>query len=123
MAGVIVRRDLTFSEFLRAYNEEECRKELFESRFDRGIRPSDYEHTLASAWALESLRHGSVLPDILPFLDPDGIPEYIITTHPEIVSLESFPITTNAYQIARTELLQSSLISRDKTTKKVLLHH
>ena len=122
MAGVIIRRDLTFSEFLRTYDEEESRLELFESRFDRPVRRSGYEHTLASVWALESLKHGAVLLDVLSFLDPDGIQEYIITSHPEIVSLESFPRTTNAYQVARTELLQCSLIFRDKTSKKILSH-
>ena len=62
--------------------------------------------------------HGAVLLDVFSFLDPDGIQEYIITSHPDVVSLESFPKTANAYQIARTELLQSSLIFREKTTKK-----
>lgn len=112
MAGVIVRRDLTFEEFAKTYNEEEGREELFQLRLSQGKRRSGYEHTIASVWALESLKYGRTLLEVLSFLDPDGIPEMILTNHPEVVSQDTFPKTSISYQKARTELLQSSLISR-----------
>ncbi|KAL9042200.1 MAG: hypothetical protein Q9214_003856, partial [Letrouitia sp. 1 TL-2023] len=119
MAGVIIRRDLSFDEFVRTYNEEECRKEMFQLNLGHQNRRFGYEHTLASVWALDSLKRGRSLLEVLSFLDPDGIPEALLTTHPEIISLETFPKSLFSYHTARTELLQYSLISRIAETIQV----
>ncbi|GME43675.1 putative tetratricopeptide repeat domain-containing protein [Neofusicoccum parvum] len=81
MAGIITRRDLSFTEFLAAYDERESQEELFDTRMENPLqrRVSVYQHTLASVWALESLKHGRALLDVLSFLDPDEIPEPILT--------------------------------------------
>ncbi|KAL9631983.1 MAG: hypothetical protein Q9164_005590, partial [Protoblastenia rupestris] len=105
MAGIIVRRNLTFDEFTETYNEEEGREELLQLRFSQGMRQSGYEHTLASVWALESLKQGRTLLEVLAFLDPDGVKETILTSSPESVSLDGYPETSISYQRARTELL------------------
>lgn len=135
MAGIITRRDLSFTEFLAAYDEREERERLFGTRMD--IKPiprrvSTYEHTLASVWALESLKHGRALLDVLSFLDPDGVPEAVLTAYlsrkgssswvsvPPL--LHDYPRSASEYQRARTELLQSSLISRERTSKSVAVH-
>ena len=120
MAGVIVRRDLTFDEFAKTYSEEEGREELLQLRLSQGKRRSGYEHTIASVWALESLKHSRTLLEVLSFLDPDRIQETILTTHPEVVSLANFPKTSISYQRARTELQQSSLIGRN--AEKIQVH-
>ena len=120
MAGVIVRRDLSFDEFTKTYNEEEGREELLQLRLSKEKRRSGYEHTVASVWALESLKHSRTLLEILSFLDADGIQETILTTQPELVSVGTFPKTSISYQKARTELLQSSLIS--KTAERIQVH-
>lgn len=120
MAGVIVRRDLSFDEFTKSYNEEEGREELLQLRLSQGKRRSGYEHTVASVWALESLKHSRTLLEILSFLDPDGIQEIILTTQPGAVSVGTFPKTSLSFQKARTELLQSSLISRN--AEKIQVH-
>lgn len=119
MAGVIIRRDLSFDEFVRAYNEEESRKEMLQLSLGHQNRLLGYSHTLASVWALDSLKRGRGLLEVLSFLDPDGIPETILTTRPETVSLETFPKSLFSYQTARTELLQCSLISRTAETIQV----
>ena len=120
MAGIIVRRDLTFDEFTEPYNEEEGREELLQLQFSQGMRQSGYEHTLASVWALESLKHGRTLLEVLAFLDPDGVQETILTSSSEAVSLDGYPRTSISYQRARTELLQSSLISR--SSERIHVH-
>lgn len=120
MAGIIVRRDLTFEEFARTYNEEESREELMQLRLDQRRSRSGYEHTLASVWALESLKHGRALLEVLSFLDPDRIQEGILTSHPDVVTVNTYPKTNNAYQKARTELHQSSLITRN--AEKIQVH-
>lgn len=132
MAGIITRRDLSFTEFLAAYDERESQEELFDTRMENPLqrRVSVYQHTLASVWALESLKHGRALLDVLSFLDPDEIPEPILTaflsrktssaTDPPL--LHDYPRSASEYQRARTELLQSSLISRQRTTKSISVH-
>ena len=122
MAGVIIRRDLTFAEFLKSYDEEGSHEELFNLHVGQRARGPGYGHTLASVWALESLRHGPALLDVLAFLDPDGTQERILTTSPNFAVLDDFPKSAIAYQRARTELLQSSLVARDKTAEKLVVH-
>lgn len=119
MAGVIIRRDLSYDEFVRTYNEEESRKEMLQLSLGHQNRRFGYLHTLASVWALDSLKRGRSLLEVLSFLDPDGIPETILTSRPESVSLETFPKSLFSYQTARTELLQCSLISRTAETIQV----
>ena len=121
MAGVIIRRDLTFSEFLETYDEEESHAELFATSSLKRSQ-SGYLHTLASVWALESLRHGATLLDVCSLLDADGIQEYVLTSYPDSAPSTSYPRTSSTYQKARTELLQSSLISRDRSSQKILVH-
>lgn len=53
MAGVITRLDLTFAEFLRTYDEEESRAELLGLQLEHPSHRAGYEHTIASAWAIE----------------------------------------------------------------------
>lgn len=123
MAGVIIRHDLTFDEFSKTYDEEESREALLQLQYSRPKLRVDYEHTtIASVWALESLKHGRTLLEVLSFLDPDEIHEVILTTHADVVSLANFPKASSAYQTARTELLQCSLISRDKAAEKIQVH-
>lgn len=120
MAGIILRREYSFEEFVKTYSEEESRKELMQLRLDQPRNRSGYEHTLASVWALESLNHGRALLEIMSFLDPDRIQEGILTTHLDAVAVDGFPKTIVAYHRARTELLQSSLITRN--AEKLQVH-
>lgn len=120
MAGIIVRRDLTFTEFTKAYTEEEGRREMLQLNLVPPGRRTGYEDTIASVWALESLKRGKALLEVLSFLDPDGILESILTTDLKSASLEKFPESLFAYQTARTELLQCSLITR--TVDKIQVH-
>jgi NB-ARC domain len=122
MAGVITRRDLSFMEFLQAYEEEEYREELLNLRLESPGRRTGYEHTLASVWAVEKLEHAGTLLDVLSLLDPDSIPERILTTRPGDAALEGFPSAATAYQRARSELLRSSLVSRDRNANSLVIH-
>lgn len=123
MASVIIRRDLSYSEFIESYDEEGGHEELFKLRFDKWNQPSDYKKTIWSVWALETLKHSSELLDVIAFMDPDGIWEYILTKpSTKLPLLPSFPRSSAAYQRARTELLQSSLISKDSSGKKLVVH-
>jgi hypothetical protein len=124
MAGVIARRDLSFSEFLQVYDEESSHKDLFNLHFPYASDGSGYQHTLASVWALETLNESTTLLDILSLLDSDGIQERILEgpRGAASLSLAGYPMTNAAYQVARTELQTRSLITRDRGTKKMTMH-
>ncbi|KAF2969761.1 hypothetical protein GQX73_g3870 [Xylaria multiplex] len=120
MASVIIRQDLTYKEFVENYDQEEARRELFQERFDTR---NPYKKTVWSVWALENLKSGRTLLNILSMFDPDGVPEYILTRHVARLTLpDSFPREVSAYHRARTELLQSSLITKDSTAQNILVH-
>ncbi|KAL1638140.1 hypothetical protein SLS58_008977 [Diplodia intermedia] len=132
MAGIITRRDLSFAEFLTAYDERESQDDLFKTKMEYPLtcRNPGYGHTLASVWALESLKHGRALLDVLSFLDPDQIPESILTAflsrkpdsnNPPL--LHDYPRSNSEYRRARTELLRSSLISRQRTARSMTVHN
>ncbi|EED16512.1 NB-ARC and TPR domain protein [Talaromyces stipitatus ATCC 10500] len=129
MAGVIERRDLSFAEFLRIFNEEEdVRSKFFKMQIGNGsMRSSRYQHTLDTVWALEKLnKSSSILLDVLSVLDPDGIPEQILTGSmtelDEANITDEYPRTIEGYQDARTELLRSSLIARDRGANRITIH-
>ena len=122
MAGVIIRRALSFTEFVESYDEEEERAELLRLRYDQLNQPSKYKKTVWSVWALESLKHSGPLLDVISMLDPDGILEDVLNKPQDIPLLEGFPRTSSNYQKARTELLQSSLIMRDTSSKRIVVH-
>lgn len=122
MASIIIRRDLTYAEFVECYDEVSGHDELFQERYDKH-QSSSYKETIWSVWALESLRHSKPLLDVISMLDPDGTWEHTLMNPPaELPLLKSYPRTAFAYQKARTELLQSSLVSRDNSTQRLVVH-
>lgn len=62
------------------------------------------------------------LLDVLSLLDPEGIPGYILGTDESTFRWEGYPQDIMGYQEARTELLKSSLITRDRGAKKLFIH-
>lgn len=123
MAGVIDRKALSFAEFLRIFEEEDVRSKLFKTKLGSSKVRMGYEHTLDTVWALEKLsKSSSILLDVLSLLDPDGIPEKILQCTSPGVHAGPYPQTEAAYQEARSELLQSSLIARDRTANRITIH-
>lgn len=123
MAGVISRQDLTFSEFLLRYQKESAHADLFNLKVGPSKARAGYEHTIASVWALEHLEEGSqALLQAMSLLDPDSIPEYILEGNPAASTWSGYPLTNAEYQNARTELIQRSLIIRQKDSKTLSIH-
>lgn len=122
MAGAIVRCDYTFSEFLDLYRKESTHTELFKTHFSPARTRAGYEHTIASVWGLENLKESAALLDVLSMLDPDAILEYILDGNDVNGQLRGYPDNSEAYQKARTNLLKSSLITREKSTKTIVIH-
>jgi NB-ARC domain len=122
MAAWIVRQGLSFSDFVKTYEEEESHQELFDQKLHRKSRGSQYEHNIASVWALGSLRFGGVLLDTISFLDADGIHEKILNSNPHVVALNDYPRTATTYMKARAELIHSSIVSKDKHGERLIVH-
>ena len=117
LAGKINRQSLSFADILARYEEEETHDDLFS-----GPSRKDYNHTLLSVWDLEKLEHSSGLLDVIAFLDPVGIPEvYLETVRGELL-LSDYPTTLGSYHKARGELLDSSLITKDRSASKITIH-
>lgn len=123
MAGVINRRDYTFEEFLRHYNEKSF-ADLH--ALNPGWRDQVYTHNLASVFALEQLSRDSVsaatLLDVLSVLHADAIPETLFTSGTEQVMLTNFPTNEEEYQQARLDLTRRSLVTRNKQQLELRIH-
>ena len=127
VAAIILRGGLSFDEFVVSYKEEESHRAMFEDshhlKQSRKSGKTGYDHTLASVWALENLKHGAVvLLDTIAFLDSDGVHERILISYPHVVASKDYPRTASTYQKARGELFQSSLLTRDTAGERLIVH-
>jgi hypothetical protein len=121
IAGSILRRDMTFAEFVQEYDDPRSHNELFRQPVGNK-RKLGYEHTILSVWGIEKLKVSGDLLDVLSFLDPDGIPEQIFQDIAISTDMENFLNSQRKYENARAELLQSSMVSRHRTAKILVTH-
>ncbi|KAK0122810.1 hypothetical protein ONS96_009843 [Cadophora gregata f. sp. sojae] len=119
MASIIVTKQLSFSQFFDSYNERESQRELL--RFKDNLSLS-HEHTVASVWAFENLKYGRKLLNVLSMLDPDSIPERLLTNAISGINLPGYPTTANEYEHAKRELLACSLVTGNKQESKLFIH-
>ncbi|OBT70593.1 hypothetical protein VF21_10401, partial [Pseudogymnoascus sp. 05NY08] len=82
MAGVILARDLSFVEFLELYSGETERREILGISEGQSASLRRYNHTLGTVWALDDLKEGRALLEVISFLDPDSIPESLLEKNP-----------------------------------------
>lgn len=121
LAGLIARKDISFQEFINDYGNEDQLQEMLNHHMVP-MRAAGYLHTLSSVWKFESLEHGAGLLDVLSFLDPDGIPEYMLRPEKIRLDVKDFSNKTKNFEKARTELIKSSLITRNRSDQKLVIH-
>ncbi|KAF1850931.1 uncharacterized protein K460DRAFT_24339 [Cucurbitaria berberidis CBS 394.84] len=120
MASVIIRNHMSFEEFVDAWDENKEHPEYL--GYDKKPGHLDgYGKNLSTAWAIESLRHGKPLLEIIAFFDPDGIQEVILKQY-SAITLDEYPTAHSAYLKARKELIQTSLVAKDRTEKSLCVH-
>lgn len=121
IAALIQRQDMTIEEFLAEYGEGSL---LFELDKIQGLPHRDqYTRTLSTVWDLEKFSPSALsLLNVLIFLDPDEIAEYILKQYVPTSQVESWPNPENTYIEARSELLSTSLVKRNKDHKTLNLH-
>ena len=122
MSSIIQHQKISFREFLRTYDVRGQQELLHRPLDNMRSRPANYEHSMVSIWAFDSLGKGATLLNICAMLDPDGIPESLFepgateNKHPDIAEL------WDEYRMARNELLARSLVTGNKKEKKLFVH-
>lgn len=113
MAGIIRRQDLTLSEFFELYKDHEEHASLYETKFDTNL--VTYPHSLSTVWAVEKLKpHARQLLELISFFDPDVLGEDLLMEASMKLLSKGTKFKKSNYIEARSELLQSSLVQRDK---------
>ncbi|TVY55719.1 putative disease resistance protein [Lachnellula cervina] len=121
MAGIIHRQDLTLSEFFELYTDYEEHASLYETKFDTNL--VTYRHTLSTVWAFEKLKpQARQLLELISFLDPDVIREDMLMQASVEMLSEGAQYKKSNYIEARADLLQSSLVHRDKQNQQISVH-
>jgi hypothetical protein len=121
MAGIIRRQDLTLSEFFELYTDHEEHASLYETKFDTSL--VTYRHSLSTVWAFEKLKpQARQLLELISFLDPDVIGEDLLMAASAELFSEGVQFKKTSYREARADLLQSSLVKRDKQKQHVSVH-
>ena len=112
LAKMITGGRYSMEKFMKASKEGEGQQAILKLHAeDAKLNNTDF-----AEWALESLEKGSGLLDVLSMLDPDDIPERILTSPPDNIAIPNFPMTLEAYYEARAELASYSFIERAKST-------
>ncbi|PYI11365.1 hypothetical protein BO78DRAFT_446337 [Aspergillus sclerotiicarbonarius CBS 121057] len=122
MAGIISRQDLTLSEFLQLYTNPEERGNLYKTKFDTNM--VRYPHYLATVWDFWTLKFDArQLLEVIALLDSDLIKEDLLMKAAEELNRgTSYHYKTSTYIQARSDLLQCSLIQRDKEKQQISAH-
>lgn len=121
MAGIIRRQDLTLSEFFELYTDHEEHASLYDTKFD--INLATYRHSLSTVWAFGKRKpQAQQLLELISFLDPDVIGEDLLMKASVELLSEGARFKKSNYIEARTDLLQSSLIQRDKQKQQISVH-
>lgn len=121
MASVIQRQELSFSEFMKSYENETEHSELHGLRYSTG--GGNYSHTISSVWRLYNFNpRPRGLLRTLAFLDPDCIEEIIFEEWSMPLPTQGFFGKPVEYRAARTELLTTSLIKRNKEKSQLSIH-
>ncbi|KAI1425307.1 hypothetical protein F5Y12DRAFT_747918 [Xylaria sp. FL1777] len=113
-------RLLSYTEFLRYYNEEGIEKLV-----SKHTGSAEYPtlQSLATVWSLDRLSKSTkALLQVICLLDPDDIPEDLLVDRHKEVKLEGYPRSTGEYYNARSELVSSSLVNQNPELRKLSLH-
>ncbi|MCJ1307424.1 hypothetical protein MMC25_001070 [Agyrium rufum] len=123
MASIIVTKQLSFRQFLDSYNERDSQRELLQFQTHQmDVASLTHVHTVASVWAFENLKYGRKLLNVLSMLDPDSIPERLLTSAIGEIDLPGYPTTIEEYNRAKGELFACSLVTGNRPESKLFIH-
>lgn len=120
MAGVMTRLRLSYSEFIDLYNSSGI-DEI--STTGSKVSNPQQVYSISHKLGFDGLSPMSFeLLTLIAVLDPDRIPEAILTAACDETTLENFPKTLPQYYEARAQLLQTSLVNQNPDTGDVWVH-
>ncbi|KAH3953529.1 hypothetical protein HBH53_029800 [Parastagonospora nodorum] len=122
MAGIIRRQDLSLNEFHDLYTDAAEHLDLYDTRTgDASTR--GYAHSISTVWAIEKLNPVSrKLLELITFLDADRIQEYLLIEASVLIFATEVNFKKSLYRDTRTELIQSSLVKRNKQKQELSVH-
>ncbi|KAF7509241.1 hypothetical protein GJ744_008301 [Endocarpon pusillum] len=114
MASVIRRQELSFSEFMKSYENEREHSELHGLRYSTG--GGNYSYTISSVWRLDEFdpRPRSLLRT-LAFLDPDCIEEIIFEEWSTHLPAQEFFGKLEKSQLSIHRMVQDVVIAQMST--------
>lgn len=118
ISSYVRRTEMGFAEALNLLNDDATARRLLSSHEVSG-------HTVATVWASQAIdKPSNDLLQVLAFLDPDAVPEYIFKpAHPVWVGHQSRFLTDEmSYVDARTTLHRYSLIKRTRELDQLSVH-
>lgn len=121
MAGFIRRRHLSIREFVSIYANDARYAEIH--NVSNPMQHNRYGYTLATAFSFEGLKpHALKLLQLLAFMNPDRIQEYIFINPEAKLRMGGRFWTASTFESARYELLSSSIIKRNIQKKELWIH-
>jgi hypothetical protein len=121
MAGFIRRRHLSIREFVNLYATDARYAEIHD--VGNPIQEYRYGYTLATAYNFQGLSpHATKLLQLLAFMNPDRVQEYIFVNPQASEEKGNHCWTASVFEIARYELLASSIIKRNIYKKELWIH-
>ena len=121
VARTVSRRRISFQELLELYNDQSIQLDIHQAQVGSNTK------SLFTVWAFEDLSKEAIyLINQIAFMDPDRISENIFTDlfkqDTKDARPEGFFHSKMSFFEARTELLKSSLISRNVDLKEMSTH-
>lgn len=122
MAGIIRRQELSLAEFHDLYTDAAEHPDLYETKIsDASTR--GYAHSISTVWAIEKLKpEARKLLELIAFLDADNIQEDLLVEASADIFPKDVTFKNSLYRDLRTELLQSSLVRRNKQKNELFVH-
>lgn len=120
VAGIFRQLRCSYTDFLKLLDDKGIAT-TFQTAFD--LYKGQESRSLATIWALDRLAGPTrALLQVMCLLDPDAIPEELLTSHSVKQDLPDYPKTQLEYLRARGELLSSSLISLHEESGEIAIH-
>ncbi|KAF2455839.1 hypothetical protein BDY21DRAFT_61825 [Lineolata rhizophorae] len=125
-AGQLASKGGSFQKLLQAFKERESeragRKVRFQEPVEKHESTDGPETEQTIEWTAENLHHSRALLDVVSMLDPDGIPEYLLTEGAPNLKIKGYPTSKESFREACSELLDNQLIWRSRNSGRLGLH-
>lgn len=121
MGGIIRLEFLSYAEFLQLYIDIEEESGIHETVL-QPLRTTA-RGNLSTIWAIEKLSNAArAILDLSSFLDPDCIPESILTPQNAQINLPDFPKKQGLFFAARKQLIGSSIFRHNQERAEYWIH-